>query len=859
VKQRGSNSLGIAARLIYAVLGLITSVYCMLAYLPDIYVSFIQAPLNPWLPVFIRLHSYIYCVVSLSLGIALITEHRTGRERRMVVEFIVAQAAVVTFFLWKRPFSSLGNNSLSFLWSLAILFPMLWLGILDHYAESESPQVEPLNVKEPNVEPSNVGTSIQESHFPVSIALQAGLAIGMLVPGMLWLSYLSAGRGAALNGMGLLAWAWAIGIQLLFAVFAVSCLNLALTVCLQIKTRGWRTFCFYGLASVAIALFFMRVLLPCIPFAGLEADIYSAALAVTIVCFSGGLWRRIQASRRSSQDANDSVHRPGNRRLENGVLVLVLLAAMFVVPSYIGIMDWNFILARMWAAVLWLVVTALLMHLSPARTAKRYPVLLLVMLCAGTFLASRFSQRDSWWMRASQKQHPAWIDAIGHHTASDASFGAVQALWAGSEEKPCDEFCRFLDQQTNIPAYISVEPVDIKLVDPLTSAPDPKPNIFVVVVDSLRRDYVSPYNPAVQFTPHIGEFAAESVVMRNAFTRYGGTSLSEAAIWSGTLMLHKQFVQPFHPMNNLEKLLEVNDYDRYVSIDPILKPLIQQSKNVHRLDADVSYWADQDFCRTSVEAEQKIDQRPDKNRPIFLYTQPQNVHLVALVHAQSVRSPQPGRYPGFQPSAASELLRFDDCFGRFISYLKSRGLYDNSIVVLTADHGEAYGEYGHISHAYGLYPSTLRIPLMIHLPKAMRNRYYYDPQAVAFNMDVTPSLYSLLGYRHLANDEKFGRPLFTQTEEEFRSYQRDSYLVSVCYNPIYGVLGGDGKTLFIVNEMDGANQYFDLVHDPDGTVNLIDGAIRTRGQAQVREYVQDLADYYQYRYHTPTLMSWAMR
>ena len=121
------------------------------------------------------------------------------------------------------------------------------------------------------------------------------------------------------------------------------------------------------------------------------------------------------------------------------------------------------------------------------------------------------------------------------------------------------------------------------------------------------------------------------------------------------------------------------------------------------------------------------------------------------------------------------------------------------------------------------------------------------------------SLYSLLGYRHLANDEKFGRPLFTQTEEEFRSYQRDSYLVSVCYNPIYGVLGGDGKTLFIVNEMDGANQYFDLVHDPDGTVNLIDGAIRTRGQAQVREYVQDLADYYQYRYHTPTLMSWAMR
>jgi hypothetical protein len=47
VKYKGSNSIGIAARLMYALLGLITSVYCMLAYLPDMYVSFIQAPLNP--------------------------------------------------------------------------------------------------------------------------------------------------------------------------------------------------------------------------------------------------------------------------------------------------------------------------------------------------------------------------------------------------------------------------------------------------------------------------------------------------------------------------------------------------------------------------------------------------------------------------------------------------------------------------------------------------------------------------------------------------------------------------------------------------------------------------------------------
>ena len=283
----------------YALLGLITSVYCMLAYLPDMYVSFIQAPLNPWVPVFIRLHSYIYGVLTLLLGVTILAERRTGRERRMVVEFLVVQAALAVFFLWKKPFSNLGNNSLSFLWSLAVLFPTFWLGVLDHYGESKSPQVARSNVGRSSVEASN-----QESHLPISSVLQAGLAIGILLPGMLWLSYLVAGRGGALNSMDLLAWAWAIGIQLLFAVFAVSCLNLALSVCARMRERHWRTLCFYGFASVAVAWFFIRVLLPCIPFAGREADVYSAAIAVTIVCFSGGFWRRIQASRSPAQGAS---------------------------------------------------------------------------------------------------------------------------------------------------------------------------------------------------------------------------------------------------------------------------------------------------------------------------------------------------------------------------------------------------------------------------------------------------------------------------------------------------------------------------------------------------------------------------
>ena len=82
----------------------------------------------------------------------------------------------------------------------------------------------------------------------------------------------------------------------------------------------------------------------------------------------------------------------------------------------------------------------------------------------------------------------------------------------------------------------------------------------MIVIDSLRRDYLSPYNSGVDFTPGVAEFARESIVLENTFTRYGGTGLSEPSIWVGGMILHKQYVTPFRPMNALQKLIESQGY-----------------------------------------------------------------------------------------------------------------------------------------------------------------------------------------------------------------------------------------------------------------------------------------------------------
>src|SRR5262249_42764396 len=138
----------------------------------------------------------------------------------------------------------------------------------------------------------------------------------------------------------------------------------------------------------------------------------------------------------------------------------------------------------------------------------------------------------------------------------------------------------------------------VNLVDHLSATPGPKPNIFIFVVDSLRPDYLSPYNSAVTFTPEIGEFAAESTILQNSFTRYAGTTLSEPAIWAGAMLLHKHYVQPFHAVNGLEKLLDADGYQRFISVDTVLQVLLRRTPDLVPLDENVTNWTQEDLCST---------------------------------------------------------------------------------------------------------------------------------------------------------------------------------------------------------------------------------------------------------------------
>jgi arylsulfatase A-like enzyme len=600
-----------------------------------------------------------------------------------------------------------------------------------------------------------------------------------------------------------------------------------------------------------------QVVLASIPFEGIEAAIYAGAFSLAVVSLIGGylLRRRVNASLKPAAGPNVPAR---SRTLESAAFWLFLLAADITVPALIGVMDWNSVLEKVWAISWWVMVGIVVVFRKPVPLRRRTWVpIATVAVCVFALRAGARSEA-SWGRALSVPQFDA-ATALEHHSALDASFAAASELLETSSKRDCDALCQFALEQTNIPASAVVKLPNINLVQDLAPAGGKKPNIFIIVVDSLRQDYLSPYNPGVSFTPAIGAFARDSVVFRNAFTRYGGTTLSEPSIWSGMMQLHKHYVQPFSKVNGLEKLIKTDGYKPFVSVDTVLRVLLQPSQDMVKLDSNAEKWTNVDFCSTSKELVQRIDQGQSSGRPVFFFSQPQNVHVITLETTSKLRPPTKN-YAPFVSYYASELQRLDGCFGNFIDALKSRGLYENSIIVLTADHGEDLKRMGAERHSFSLRPEVIRVPLIMHVPQAVKEHWYYDPNAIAFNTDITPTLYELLGHEAVIARPEFGRPLFTRTAAEQQKYLRDSYMIASSYGALYGLLYHNGTGLFIADlEVTGREEFFDLAKDPGATHNILTDKLRQQCEAQLRLDIQQIADLYGYRYKAATLLGWLMR
>ena len=109
---------------------------------------------------------------------------------------------------------------------------------------------------------------------------------------------------------------------------------------------------------------------------------------------------------------------------------------------------------------------------------------------------------------------------------------------------------------------------------------------------------------------------------------------------------------------------------------------------------------------------------------------------------------------------ATEVEKIDACFGDFVRQLKDLNIFDKSIVILTADHGDSLGENGRYGHAYTIFPEIMRIPLLISLPSTMEKEVKTTTDYLVFSTDIAPSLEFLLGRTPTATHWSEGQSFF---------------------------------------------------------------------------------------------------
>jgi arylsulfatase A-like enzyme len=229
---------------------------------------------------------------------------------------------------------------------------------------------------------------------------------------------------------------------------------------------------------------------------------------------------------------------------------------------------------------------------------------------------------------------------------------------------------------------------------------------------------------------------------------------------------------------------------------------------------------------------------------VFVYSLPQDIHVSAIAR-EGATATDADAYPGFYAPVASRVKALDACFGAFIADLKRRGLYDDSVVIVTADHGDSLGEEGRMGHAYTLYPEIVRIPLLVHVPARLRETLDAENHGPVFSTDIAPTLHALLGVQPTQPRSFFGRPLFRSRGQAPRGVGTAVPVIAASYGAVYGALLDGGRTFYVLDTINLRDHAFTLGDDAVG--RDVTASMREQGRRAIRATVEDVADFYKFR------------
>ncbi|HXJ15413.1 MAG TPA: sulfatase-like hydrolase/transferase, partial [Candidatus Limnocylindrales bacterium] len=286
----------------------------------------------------------------------------------------------------------------------------------------------------------------------------------------------------------------------------------------------------------------------------------------------------------------------------------------------------------------------------------------------------------------------------------------------------------------------------------LAAAATDQPNVILITLDTVRADRMGFLGSKLGLTPQLDALASQGVVFEHAYSQAPITPVSHATILTGT---YPQFhgirnfgdrLPPSVPL--LPDILHAQGYHTGAFVGSIILDPKNGFASGFDRGFDV-YNAGFHRQKTGERREASMQRRGEvtlglalewigqqKGGPFFLW-----FHLWDAHDPYNPPEPFRSRFPNTPYNAGIAYL--DSIVGKLLEYLRTQGLYDNSLIAVAADHGESLGDHGELTHSIFLYDSTIHVPLLVKFPdnRSAGQRV----SATASLVDLAPTLIDSLG------------------------------------------------------------------------------------------------------------------
>ena len=277
-----------------------------------------------------------------------------------------------------------------------------------------------------------------------------------------------------------------------------------------------------------------------------------------------------------------------------------------------------------------------------------------------------------------------------------------------------------------------------------TSEPEPKakPSVLLVTLDTTRADALGAYGHAAAQTPVFDGLSAQGARFDRAFATVPLTTPSHASMLTGLYPTR-------HGVHNNGDAILKDEVDTLAEL--LGEQGYRSAASVSAFVTTSTWNLDQGFDAYFDEVEHTSGSRWEYERPgdqvvddLLGWLPTGEAPFFAWAHFYDAHAPYQD-YDAFDlPTPYDEEIAFvDQQLGRLVEAARAQAGEGGLVVVVVADHGEAFGEHGEHGHGMFVYNSTMRIPMIVVPPEPLAQGQVIE-EAVS-NVDVTPTILGLLG------------------------------------------------------------------------------------------------------------------